>query len=173
MVFRLEEGVGISSLASGQSSRACARCLCAFLLSAFRSCCLVEASRTHSHSSHGPHPAAGSLCSSDGTVPSRHPQAAPQLSPAPLTEAKDFQAPSHPHAHISYLGKRNSLSQLGHLHLQRCQAPEDCSSWANIFPDIFCGCTIYSVVQSHEVCRAFHGNQRDSFLLKETASNRK
>lgn len=71
------------------------------------------------------------------------------------------------------LGERNSLSQLGHLHLLGCQAPEDCSSPENIFPDIFWGCTIYSVVQSHEICRAFHGNHGSSFLLKETAKNRK
>lgn len=49
MVFRLEEGVGISSLASGWSSRDCARCLCAFLLSGFRSCCLAEVSGMQRH----------------------------------------------------------------------------------------------------------------------------
>lgn len=100
------------------------------------------------------------------------PNCSPAL-PCPPIEVQCFQSPSHPHAHISCLGKRNAISQLGHLHLQGCQAPEDCSSQANIFPDIFCGCTIYSVVQSHEMCRAFQGNHRDKFLLKETASNRK
>lgn len=29
------------------------------------------------------------------------------------------------------------------------------------------------MVQPHEICRAFHGNHRSSFLLKETAKNRK
>lgn len=38
MVFRLEEGVGTSSLASCWSSRACARSLCACLLSAPTGC---------------------------------------------------------------------------------------------------------------------------------------
>lgn len=90
------------------------------------------------------------------------------MSPAPLKEHHQIPVPAW-----AAWGERNSLSQLGHLHLQSSQAPEDCSSPANIFPDIFCGCTIYSVVQSHEICRAFHGNHRGSFLLKETASNRK
>lgn len=105
---------------------------------------------------------------SDCTGPPKHPWAAPQGSSSPLTET-----PSNPHACFICLGERNSPSQLGHLHLQGCQAPEDCSSPENIFPDIFWGCTIYSVVQSHEICRAFHGNHRSSFPLKETANNRK
>jgi len=42
VVFRLEEGVGIGSLASGRSSRACAHCFCVVLLSGFRSCCPAE-----------------------------------------------------------------------------------------------------------------------------------
>lgn len=165
--------MGIRSLASSRSSGACARCLCAFLCQPSEGVAGRRWAGCRGTDGHGPHWVAGSLRSSDGSVPSWHPRDAPQLSPAPLTEAKDFQAPSHPRAHINGLGKRNFLSQLGHLHLQGCQAPEDCNSQANIFPDIFCGCTIYSVVQSHEICRVFHGNHRDSFLLKETASNRK
>lgn len=45
MVFRLEEGVGISSSAGGQSSRACTCFLCAFLLPVLWSCHPVEGSR--------------------------------------------------------------------------------------------------------------------------------
>lgn len=49
MVFRLEESVGISSLAGGWSSRACAGCLCAGLVPAFRSCRPAEVSGMWSH----------------------------------------------------------------------------------------------------------------------------
>lgn len=47
-----------------------------------------------SRSSRGPRPAASLLRSGDGIVPSQNPQAAPQFSPAPVTGAMDFQAPS-------------------------------------------------------------------------------
>lgn len=160
--------MGTSSLASCWSSRACAVCV---HVCVSPTGCQGQRSRMQRHQwvplQSCACPATSSLHCSDCTGPPQHPWAAPQVSPAPLAEA-----PSNPHAHFICLGERNSLSQLGHLHLQGCQAAEDCSSPANIFTDIFCGCTIYSVVQSHEICRAFHGNHR-GFFLKETVSDRK
>lgn len=163
--------MGISSLASGRSSRACALCR-AFLLSAFRSCCLTEVSGVQRHRWPSSSPCRRLALQQWWHLATPTSLSCSPTLPCPPNRGKGFPGTSHPHAHINCLGKRNSLSQLGHLHSQGCQAPEDCNSQANIFPDIFCGCTIYSVVQSHEICRAFHGNHRDSFLLKETASNR-